>query len=152
MSFVNVMPELVLAAAADVARIETTLTAANLAAAGPTAGLLAAGADEVSAAVAALFSAHAQAYQTLSAQATAFHRQLVNALTTGAASYAHAEATNVAQSLLTAINTPTEALLSRPLIGNGTAGAPGTGADGGLAGSCTATAAAADPAAQRTPA
>ncbi len=38
---------------------------------------LAAGADEVSVAVAALFSGHAQAYQSVSARAALFHAQLV---------------------------------------------------------------------------
>jgi hypothetical protein len=51
-------------------------------------GVLAAGADEVSAAVAALFGAHAQAYQSISAQAAAFHNQFVQALQSGSGSYA----------------------------------------------------------------
>ncbi|AMC67937.1 PE family protein PE14 [Mycobacterium tuberculosis] len=43
--------------------------------------MLAACADEVSAVVASLFARHAQAYQALSLQATAFHQQFVQALT-----------------------------------------------------------------------
>lgn len=39
--------------------------------------MLAAGGDEVSAAIAALFSGHAHAYQALSAQAASFHQQFV---------------------------------------------------------------------------
>ena len=45
-------------------------------------------ADEVSAAVAALFGSHAQAYQALSAQAAAFHSQFVQLVHTGAGHYA----------------------------------------------------------------
>nr|WP_223163860.1 PE family protein [Mycobacterium simiae] len=47
--------------------------------------MLAAGADEVSAAIAALFGTHGQAYQAyraLSAQAVAFHQQFVQLLAT----------------------------------------------------------------------
>jgi len=60
---------MVAAAATDLARVGSTLSAANLAAVVPTSSVIAAGADEVSASVAALFGAHAQAYQALSAQA-----------------------------------------------------------------------------------
>ncbi|ORB59556.1 PE family protein, partial [Mycobacterium shinjukuense] len=57
MSFVSVVPELVVATAADLASIGSALDAANAAAAAETTGVLAAGADEVSAAIAALFGA-----------------------------------------------------------------------------------------------
>jgi PE family len=50
----------------------------------------------VSAAIASLFSGHAQAYQALGAQAAAFHEQFVQALTAGAGSYVSAEAANAA--------------------------------------------------------
>jgi hypothetical protein len=43
-------------------------------------------ADEIDSAIAALFSAHAQAYQALSAQAAAFHQQFVQALQAAAES------------------------------------------------------------------
>jgi len=66
MSFVIAAPELVTAAASDLASIGSTISAANAAAVAPTAGVVAAGAEEVSAAVAALFGTHAQAYQALS--------------------------------------------------------------------------------------
>jgi hypothetical protein len=111
------------------------------AAATPTTGILAAGADEVSAAVAAVFDAHAQGDQAPSTQAAAFHQQFAQALNAGAGAYASAEAANAAatpnlwqvlqQQLLGAINTPTEALLGRPLIGDGTNAAPGSGKNGG---------------------
>src|SRR5258708_806543 len=71
MSFVIAAPEFLTQAASDLANIGSTINAASTAAAAPTAGVLAAGADEVSAAVAALFAAHAQGYQALSAQVEA---------------------------------------------------------------------------------
>ncbi|ORC07244.1 PE family protein, partial [Mycobacterium persicum] len=136
MSFVIAAPDTVASAASDLATIGSTIGAANGAAAAPTTNLLAAAEDEVSAAIAAFFGAHAQAYQTLSAQAQAFHQQFVQALNAGAASYASAEAANVSplQQLLNAINAPVQNLTGRPLIGNGANGAPGTGQNGGDAG------------------
>lgn len=49
MQFVIAAPEFVAAAATDLANIGSTISAANVAAAAPTSGVLAAGADEVSA-------------------------------------------------------------------------------------------------------
>ncbi|CKP92101.1 PE-PGRS family protein [Mycobacterium tuberculosis] len=63
MSWVMVSPELVVAAAADLAGIGSAISSANAAAAVNTTGLLTAGADEVSTAIAALFGAQGQAYQ-----------------------------------------------------------------------------------------
>lgn len=104
--------------------------------AGPDHRVLAAGADEVSAAVASLFSGHAQAYQTLGTQAAAFHERFIQALSTAAGAYGSAEAANASplQQALNVINAPTQTLLGRPLIGNGTNGAPGTGQAGGPGG------------------
>lgn len=48
-------------------------------------------ADEVSASIAAAFSAHATAYQTLSAQASALHQQFVSTLGASGRSYGSAE-------------------------------------------------------------
>ncbi|WP_139828823.1 PE family protein, partial [Mycobacterium riyadhense] len=133
MSFMITTPEMVSIAATDLERLGATINAANTAAALPTTNVLAAGADEVSAAIAASFGAHAQAYQALSAQAATFHTQFVQALNAGAGAYAAAEAANVEQNLLNAVNAPTQALFGRPLIGNGTDGtAPGQ--DGGAGG------------------
>ncbi|BBX75655.1 hypothetical protein BST45_19325 [Mycobacterium shinjukuense] len=55
MSLVVAAPDALVATATELAGIGSALSAANLAAAAPTTGVLAAGADEVSAAVAALF-------------------------------------------------------------------------------------------------
>ncbi|MEK1139745.1 PE family protein, partial [Mycobacterium ulcerans] len=135
MSYVVASPEYVAAAASDLAGIGSALSTANAAAAAPTIEVLAAGADEVSAAIAAFFGAHAQAYQALSEQASAFHLQFVQAMTAGAGAYAGAEAVNASplQAALDVLNAPAQALFGRPLIGDGAGGAPGqSGGDGGL--------------------
>ncbi|EUA05686.1 PE family protein [Mycobacterium kansasii 824] len=134
------VPEAVSAAATKVAEFGAALRSANSSAAGATTGLLAAGGDEVSAAIASLFSTHGQAYQEVAAQMTAFHDRFVQALTAGAGAYAHAEAANASplqtleQDVFGAINAPTQALLGRPLIGDGAAGTATNpnGQDGGL--------------------
>ncbi|WP_047555961.1 PE family protein, partial [Mycobacterium tuberculosis] len=133
MSWVMVSPELVVAAAADLAGIGSAISSANAAAAVNTTGLLTAGADEVSTAIAALFGAQGQAYQAASAQAAAFYAQFVQALSAGGGAYAAAEAAAVSP-LLAPINAQFVAATGRPLIGNGANGAPGTGANGGPGG------------------
>ncbi len=119
MSFVLISPEVVSAAAGDLANVGSTISAANKAAAAATTQVLAAGADEVSARIAALFGMYGLEYQAISAQVAAYHQQFVQTLRTGAASYMLAEATNVEQNLLNLINAPTQTLLGRPLIGDG---------------------------------
>ena len=119
MSYVVAIPEALVAAASDLAGIGSMLSTANAAAAASTTGVLAAGADEVSAAITSLFSSHAQDFQALSTQAAAFHDQLVHLLNGGANSYASTEAANAQRNLLSAVNSPAQALLGRPLIGNG---------------------------------
>jgi hypothetical protein len=83
MSYVVVAPEMVAEAAGNLARIGSAINGANAAAAASTLQLLPAAADEVSAAISALFSGHAQEYQALSAQTAAFHDQLRYTKTTG---------------------------------------------------------------------
>ncbi len=140
MSYVVAIPDMLASAAADVAGIGSSVGAANTAAVGATTGVMAAADDEVSVAIAALFSGHGQAYQAISAQAAAFHDQFLRALTGAGGAYAAAEAANASplqaaeQEVLAVINAPTNALLGRPLIGNGTDGLAGTGAAGGAGG------------------
>ncbi|GFG90498.1 PE family protein [Mycobacterium bourgelatii] len=136
MTFLLVSPELVAAAASDVAGIGLTVSAANSVAAQATTGLVSAAADEVSRAIAVLFSGHAVGYQELAVQAAAVHGQFVQALAAGGVGYATAEALNVGplQPLLDLINAPTQQLLGRPLIGDGANAAPGSGQAGGLGG------------------
>jgi hypothetical protein len=94
MSYLIAAPDMLAAAAADVAGIGSSLSAANGAAVAPTTGIVVAAEDEVSAAIAALFSGHGQAYQAVSAQAAAFHSQFVQALAGAGNSYAATEAAN----------------------------------------------------------
>jgi hypothetical protein len=107
MSYVIAVPEYLAAAASDLANIGSTITAANAAAAFPTAAVLPAGADPVSARIAALFGTHAHAYQALSAQAAVFHIQFVQLMNGGASQYVSTEAANAEQTLLHAVNVPT---------------------------------------------
>src|SRR6185437_14529770 len=81
-------------AAANLAGLGSWISAADAAAATPTTGVLAAGADEVSAAIASLFSSHAQDYQALSARAATFHTEFVQAMGNANYAYAAAEAAN----------------------------------------------------------
>ncbi|KAA1244688.1 PE family protein, partial [Mycobacterium simiae] len=137
MSFVIAVPEQLTAAAAVLAGLGSAVRGANAAAAAPTTALAVAAADEVSVAVASLFSSHAQAYQAISVQVAEFHQRFLHMLTGSAAFYASAEAANTSalraaqRGLLGAVNAPTQALVGRPLIGNGSDGSPGSGATGG---------------------
>ncbi|WP_191497084.1 PE family protein, partial [Mycobacterium simulans] len=133
MSFLFVSPESAAASAGELANLGSTIGAANAAAAPSTTELLAAGADEVSTRIAALFGSHGLEYQAVSAQMSAFHEQFVQTLSAGVGSYASAEAVNVEQALLDLINSPTMTLLGRPLIGDG-ANATTPGGAGGAGG------------------
>lgn len=117
MSFVFAGPEAMLAKAADLAEVASTIREANTVADAPTAGLQAVAADQVSAAVAALLGSYAQEYQTVGAQMATLHDQLVQNLTASGNAYANTEAANAQQSLLATINLPTQTLLGAPSIG-----------------------------------
>lgn len=163
MSFVFATPEYLAAAASDLANLASAIGSANAAALTPTSGVLAAGADEVSASIAALFGAHAEVYQVLSAQAAMFHQQFVELMSGGAAQYALAEAANasplqtVEQAALGAVGAPSQAaaaavqpgtgvspaLAVAPSPGPGALGAGGSGVAGQLVGSVGPAAAAA---------
>jgi PE family len=94
MSFVTTQPETLSAAAGDLQGVGADLAAHNSAAAGPTTAVMPAAADEVSTLTAAQFTAHAQLYQAVSAQAAAIHEMFVSTLSTSAGSYAATEAAN----------------------------------------------------------
>lgn len=115
MSFVTAAPEMLATAAQNVANIGTSLSAANATAAASTTSVLAAGADEVSQAIARLFSDYATHYQSLNAQAAAFHHSFVQTLNAAGGAYSSAEAANASaqaleQNLLAVINAPAQAL------------------------------------------
>jgi hypothetical protein len=78
------------------AGIGSTINTAGATASTPTTSVLAAGADQVSAAIAAPFGAHGQLYQAVSAQAAALHSQFVEAMNAAGDAYARAEEANVA--------------------------------------------------------
>ncbi len=80
MSFVVVAPDAIRAAATELAGIGSTLSVVNAASSAQTTAIAAAAGDEVSAAIALLFSSHGQRFQALMAQAAAFHRQSVQAM------------------------------------------------------------------------
>ncbi len=128
-----VSPELVSAAAADVAGIGSAVGAANTAAAAATTELLAAGGDEVSAAIAELFGMYGRDYQRIAFGAAGFHARVAALLGAGADSYGWAESSGVLslqglqRDVWGMVNAPTQMLLGRPLIGDG--------ADGGTSGS-----------------
>ncbi|QUR68612.1 PE family protein [Mycobacterium spongiae] len=116
MTFVMTQPQLMAAAAADVAGIRSTISAASAAAAGPTSGLVAAAGDEVSAAIARLFSAFGQEYQAVITQTAAFHNEFADALAAAARAYAAAEVANAAavSGALGALSAPADAMVMSP--------------------------------------
>jgi hypothetical protein len=119
MSFVSVVQDGVSEAARTLAGIRSELSAAGTAAAVPTTGVAAAAQDEVSIAIAGVFGDFGQEFQALSAQAQAFHEQFVSALTAGLGQYLSAEATNVQQTLLNAVNAPALGLAIPGVAGSG---------------------------------
>jgi broad specificity phosphatase PhoE len=128
MSFVLVAPDMLETAAADIAQVGSAVTVGNLAAAIPTTELAAAGADEISAAIAALFGAHAREYQAAAAQAATYYEQFVGTLNAAAATYAGTEAT-IATSMrgaLDALNAPSQVLGSTGAAGQAGGGTGGT--------------------------
>jgi hypothetical protein len=96
MPFVIAVPEMMTAAAADLAAIGSNVSAAHMVAAARTTSVVPAAADEVSAAIASVFANHAQAFQGLAGKAAAFHDQFVQTLNSGGAAYAQTEATSAA--------------------------------------------------------
>jgi hypothetical protein len=94
MSFVSIVPETLSTAADNLQSVGLRLQTQNSAAVAPTTGLIPPAADEVSALTAMQFTAHAHAYQAVSAQAAAIHQMFVTMLAAGADSYATTEAAN----------------------------------------------------------
>ncbi|MXO40225.1 PE family protein, partial [Mycobacterium kansasii] len=137
MSFVIAVPDFIGAAATELANIGSTISYANALAALPTTAIPAAGGDEVSAAIAALFGAHAWQYQAISAQVAVFHDQFVRNLQASVTAYASTDAASALaaaeQQVLDVVNGPAKLLTGRPLIGDGADGiSPGQdGGDGG---------------------
>lgn len=116
MSYLTTQPQLMSAAADNLAGIQTALAEANATFAGPTTGLAAAAGDEVSAAVTQLFRSYGLAYQEVVGEVTAFHDAFTRALAGSALAYVEAEVANAAtsalnpiQSLLASVGSPSAA-------------------------------------------
>jgi hypothetical protein len=140
MSFVIAVPEMVGTAATDLASIGSTLSSANAAAAVPTTRIVVAAEDEVSAAIAAVFGVHGQAYQAMSARAAAFHSEFVNLMNAGAAAYLSTEIANAEQALTNAMGAPVQALLGGGAsLGLGGGGAVSSASGGGFLGGASTT-------------
>jgi hypothetical protein len=91
MAYVIAAPEMMSAAATDLANIASNVNAAHMVAAAPTVAVIPAATDEVSTGIAHLFPRAAQDYQALAGKAAAFHAQFVQNLKTSAASYTSIE-------------------------------------------------------------
>lgn len=110
MTYVVIQPDLISAAAADVSGIGAAIQQAKDAAAGSTTAVQTAAADEVSAAIAKLFSTYAQDHQAAVAQAAALHDQFAQLLAAAGNAYTQAEAAGAAalappaHTLTTALN------------------------------------------------
>ena len=138
MPYVIAAPEIMTSAAADLAGLGSTLSAAHAAAATPTTGIVVAAEDVVSAAIAAVFSAHGQGFQALGAQA-AVRAQFVQLLQSGGSADAAAESAANSDLLTTLVDlarsfgifSPVEALTGRSLFVNCANGARGSGKAGG---------------------
>lgn len=98
MSFLTTVPEELLAAAAQLGAIGSSLTAQNAGAAAPTTAIAPAAADQVSQLQAGIFSSYGTMYQQIAAQAQAMQEQFVNTLGLSSGTYSAAEASNAAAS------------------------------------------------------
>jgi hypothetical protein len=132
MSIINVAPECVLTAAGDLSGIGSAIEAASATAASATTAVVPPAADEVSAQLATMFTAHAQTYQVAGAQAAAYHQEFAGAFAAAGARYALTEVVNSSP-----LQTVEHALLggAKGFVGHGglvhTAGSAFTGAGHG---------------------
>ncbi|ORV93212.1 PE family protein [Mycobacterium interjectum] len=94
MSFLTTIPEELLAAAAQLEGIGTSLTAQNAGAAAPTTAIAPAAADPVSALQAGIFSTYGTLYQQLAAEAQSIQQQFVQTLGLSSGTYTATEAAN----------------------------------------------------------
>lgn len=99
MSLLSVVPDLVTATSRNLQDIGADLRSATAAAATQTTAIAAPAADEVSSAITAVFVNSAQNFQTITAQAEAFHDNFVNLLNGSASQYVSTELANAQQTL-----------------------------------------------------
>ena len=135
MSHVIATPQALADAAGNLAKIGSTIKAANSNAGPGLAGVAPPGADPVSAYLMALFSVHAQTYQVAGSQAATLHDQFVQVLQDSAGAYANTEAANASpmQQALGSIGEAGQATAGH-LIGDGPNGAGGAGHHDGVGG------------------
>lgn len=108
----NVAPEVVAAAAQDVAGVGAALDRAYATVAPATTSVAAAAQDEVSAAIAEFFAGHGQAFAALGAKAASFQNLFVQALTNAGQQYEAAETAIVSR-----LQAATAALHLPPIFG-----------------------------------
>jgi hypothetical protein len=139
MSFLTVAPQQVEAAARDLADIRSLVEEASSSAAGPTTAVLPAAADEISAAMSAMFDKFGQDFQWLGARAQALHAEFVKVVNAAAGAYAVTEAASAERTAATAINGSAAAAQSVSaagllggLLGGGTSGGSLLGGLGSL--------------------
>jgi PE family/PPE-SVP subfamily C-terminal region len=94
MSFLTTIPEELLAAAAQLEGIGSSLTAQNAGAAAPTTTIAPAAADPVSGLQAGIFSTYGTLYQQLAAEAQSVQQQFVQTLGLSSGTYTATEAAN----------------------------------------------------------
>jgi hypothetical protein len=118
-----IAPQIVTAAADNLAGIGSTLGEATTAAAGPTTSVAAAAADDVSTAISRLFGVYGRQFQASGAQAAAFHNEFVSLLRGGVAAYLSTEIAN-AQQAGAGVAASTNPILGGlgPILGGGTGG------------------------------
>jgi hypothetical protein len=102
------------------------LAEAAAAVAAPTTAVVPAAADEISAAIVALFGNFGQEFQSLSVQAQAFHADFVGLMNAGAGAYLSSEVANAEQALANAVDAPAQAILGQSLRPSGLLGGGGT--------------------------
>lgn len=100
MSFVNVIPEHLTAAAGNLSGIGDAMTEGLAAGAAPTVGVVPAAVDPVSIFAASHLSTHGQLFQEFSAQLAVAHQNIAATLNHNSANYAMAEAANAAAAVL----------------------------------------------------
>jgi len=132
MAYVLVAPEVMAAAAGNLAGIGSAIRQANAVAAASTTQVAVAASDEVSAAISALFGSYGHEFQALSAQTALFHDQFVQTLTSGGGAYAAAKPPTRrhcrhCSKTCWGDQYAHQLLVQPPLIGNGTNGAAGPG-------------------------
>jgi hypothetical protein len=124
MSFLKTIPEELLAAAAQLEGIGTSLTAQNAAAAAPTTTIAPAAADPVSALQAGVFSTYGTLYQQVAAEAQSIQQQFVQTLGLSSGTYSASEAANASAaanplSSLAGFETKLATFLGGPLPSSG---------------------------------